>query len=163
MLKLVSLFALLTACAAAPRQPLTQVAPPQTQPAPKYELLVLDQTNGATTHTIWIDGRSIQVGIAMRGDDYKVVRVDPDGKLVDIFIPPLAIPGVPAEAKAYNYWLPPLTAESNQLFVSASSHAGNTQYIATWTLTWNRDRGAFEISKPHVEAQPLGSCPACLG
>jgi hypothetical protein len=127
MLKLVSLFALLTACAAAPRQPMTSVAPPVApQPAENYELLVLDQTNGATTHTIWVEGRSIEVGIAMRGDDYKVVRVD-NGKLVDIFLPPLAIPGVPAEAKAYNYWLPPLTAESNQFFVSASSHAGNTQ------------------------------------
>ena len=161
MMKLVSLVVLLTACAAAPRQPLTSAAPPPVQPAPKYELLPLDYT-GATSRTIWIEGRSIEVGIAVRDRDAKIVRIDRD-KLVDIFVPPLAIAGVPAEANDYDYTLPPVVAEDGQFFVSASTSAGNTQYIATWTLTWNAARGAFDISNPHVENQPLGSCPACLG
>jgi hypothetical protein len=98
----------------------------------------------------------------MRGDDFKIVRVDRD-KLVDLFVPPIAIAGVPAGVKAYNYWLPPVVAEDGQFFVTASAHSGQTQYLATWTLTWNASRGAFDISEPAVRTEALGSCPACLG
>ena len=159
MMKLVSLFVLLTACAAAPRQPLESVAPPPVQPAPKYELLSLDHT-GATGRTIWIEGRSIEVGIATRGEDFKIVRIEGD-KLVDIFVPPRTIAGVPAEANDHDYSLPPVVAEDGQFFVSASTSAGNTQYIATWTLTWNPLRAAFDISAPHVQTQAMNECLTC--
>ena len=161
MLKLVSLFTLLTACASAPRQPITQLAPPKVeQPAAKYELLVLDPMTHATSRTIWIDGRSMEIGIAVGERDAKIVRIE-RGKLVDIFVPPLSIPGVPAEAYDYDYSLPPVLAEEGQFFVSASTSIGRTQYIATWTLTWNPMRAAFDISPPHVEARSMDECPTC--
>jgi hypothetical protein len=148
-------------------------AQPAPQPAPRvvpHSPLVPLNGYGDMERQVATSNGAVRVGLVDDGTTTKVVRLVavPGGtELVDVFVPPLDIPGVPSNLRKFNYQIDPHAAVEGAspgefILVASVTESTRITYHATWTFTWNPGRKAFDVSAPRIERQDNSICLPCM-
>jgi len=106
-------------------------------------------------------GLGVDVGLAYRGDEVKVVRLVGDHQF-DVFSAPAKIPGVPTKLDYAIDPGPAVESETHapgQFTLVAFGSDGKTQYRTTWLFTWQGTR--FTISAPQTVKTQVDPCAVC--
>jgi len=150
-------------------EPIVVQPPPRTPRVIPYSPLVPINATGDMERQILTATGAVRVGFYDDGKIKKVVRLvaGPDGtELIDVFTPPLDIPGVPSNLTKFDYMIDPTAMVDGSApgeFTLVASVNDSTRFIyhATWTFTWNYGRKAFDVSAPRVERQDRSICLPC--
>jgi hypothetical protein len=147
------------------------VQPPRGTPRViPYSPLVPINATGDMERQIMTANGAVRVGLYDDGKIKKVVRLvaGADGtQLIDVFVPPLDIPGVPSNLTKFDYQIDPTaivdgSAPGEFTLVASVNESTRITYHATWTFTWNYGRKAFDVSAPRVEKQDRSVCLPCM-
>lgn len=157
----------LVGCASRAPQPRTLAnTPPQVIPVAEKPLLPINHS-GDTVRYVSTSGGVVEVGLVeLEKNRVEVVRLA--GKQRDtLFVPPLAIDGVPAQLTDFDYMIDPtanVDGDTPDEFRLTASTSDNTKwtYHVTFLFTWNAARGTFDIAAPTVEKVDRTVCLPCF-